>query len=93
MQTKQINGLDVSLIDGCLHVSREGTLTLKTKGNPQLVDNPPFATIEDAVSYFELLGLHLPVETILPEPEEVPASEVAAPLDSNDPAITASTLS
>ena len=75
MESIMINGLTVKLVDGNLVVEKDGQPQLKTKGNPMLIGNPGFVSMNEAIEYFELMGLHLPAAEPLPdvEPEPVDA--------------------
>lgn len=72
MESIMINGLTVKLVDGNLVVEKDGQPQLKTKGNPMLIGNPGFASMEEAIEYFELMGLHLPAAEPLPDVESEP---------------------
>lgn len=90
MESIVINGLTVKLVDGNLVVEKDGQPQLKTKGNPMLIGNPGFASMNEAIEYFELMGLHLPAAEPLPDvkPEPVdallPAVEEASSPSSSD---------
>jgi hypothetical protein len=85
MESIVINGLTVKLVDGNLVVEKDGQPQLKTKGNPMLIGNPGFASMQEAIEYFELMGLHLPAAEPLPDvkPEPVDVLLPAVEEDSN----------
>lgn len=55
-----INGYNIELVNGNLHILLGDKLIMKTKGDPRKKGNPAFASIEAAAEYFNTTGYAQP---------------------------------
>jgi len=53
----------LSLENGSLIISLNGSVIRKTKGNPRKVGNPAFTDLDEAKAYFDTLIFAKPVES------------------------------
>lgn len=47
----------LALTNGNLSISLDGSVIIATKGNPSKAGNPPFASLDEAHSYFQTLSI------------------------------------